>query len=157
MYFVSGAHVSHLENVAEEELNRLLRIVVDVENLFMCVHKEEDSETKRVYFHLFKVRHESYLFYVFFNEWYKIDVKLWYHNIWNHIKCASVDLYFIFSIIRLSFGNWSNLIIVELLFIYWRKNLWITPSYYCYFSLQQIRLPIDWCGFKPRQKLLLYF
>lgn len=50
-----GAHVSHLENVAEEELNRLLRIVVDVENLFMCVHKEEDSETKRVYFHLFKL------------------------------------------------------------------------------------------------------
>ncbi|XP_014772776.1 histone acetyltransferase KAT2A isoform X1 [Octopus bimaculoides] len=50
-----GAHVSHLENVAEEELNRLLRIVVDVENLFMCVHKEEDTETKRVYFHLFKL------------------------------------------------------------------------------------------------------
>jgi len=48
--------VSHLELTAEEELNRLLRIVVDVENLFMCVHKEEDSETKQVYFYLFKVR-----------------------------------------------------------------------------------------------------
>ncbi|XP_046359409.2 histone acetyltransferase KAT2A-like isoform X1 [Haliotis cracherodii] len=50
-----GAHVSHLENTAEEELNRLLRIVVDVENLFMCVHKEEDAETKQVYFYLFKL------------------------------------------------------------------------------------------------------
>lgn len=51
----AGAHVSHLDNTPEEELNRLLRIVVDVENLFMCVHKEEDAETKQVYFFLFKV------------------------------------------------------------------------------------------------------
>lgn len=50
-----GAHVSHLDSTAEEELNRLLRIVVDVENLFMCVHKEEDAETKQVYFYLFKL------------------------------------------------------------------------------------------------------
>jgi len=53
--FFSDAHVSHLESTPEEELNRLLRIVVDVENLFMCVHKEEDAETKQVYFYLFKV------------------------------------------------------------------------------------------------------
>jgi len=30
-------------------------MVVDVENLFMCVHKEEDSDTKQVYFYLFKL------------------------------------------------------------------------------------------------------
>ena len=53
--YLSGAHVTHLDSTAEEELNRLLRIVVDVENLFMCVHKEEDAETKQVYFYLFKV------------------------------------------------------------------------------------------------------
>jgi len=50
-----GDHVSHLEKVGEEELDRLLGIVVDVENLFMCVHKEEDSDTKQVYFYLFKL------------------------------------------------------------------------------------------------------
>ncbi|KAK3102202.1 hypothetical protein FSP39_009584 [Pinctada imbricata] len=50
-----SAHVSHLDDTGEEELNRLLRIVVDVENLFMCVHKEEDAETKQVYFYLFKL------------------------------------------------------------------------------------------------------
>ncbi|KAK3578779.1 hypothetical protein CHS0354_035688 [Potamilus streckersoni] len=50
-----GAHVTHLEEAAEEELNRLLKIVVDVENLFLCVHKEEDAETKQVYFYLFKL------------------------------------------------------------------------------------------------------
>jgi len=48
--------VSHLENVSEEEINRLLGMVVDVENLFMSVHKEEDTDTKQVYFYLFKVR-----------------------------------------------------------------------------------------------------
>ena len=51
----SAAHVSHLEDVAEDEINRLLGIVVDVENLFLCVHKEEDADTKQVYFYLFKV------------------------------------------------------------------------------------------------------
>lgn len=50
-----GAHVSHLDSVNEEELNRLLGIVVDVENLFMCVAKEEDADTKQVYFYLFKL------------------------------------------------------------------------------------------------------
>lgn len=56
--FLSGTadHVSHLENVSEEEINRLLGMVVDVENLFMSVHKEEDTDTKQVYFYLFKVR-----------------------------------------------------------------------------------------------------
>lgn len=52
-------HVSHLENVSEEEMNRLLGMVVDVENLFMSVHKEEDTDTKQVYFYLFKVSTEG--------------------------------------------------------------------------------------------------
>ena len=53
-------HVSHLENVSEEEINRLLGMVVDVENLFMSVHKEEDTDTKQVYFYLFKVIESCY-------------------------------------------------------------------------------------------------
>ncbi len=52
-------HVSHLENVSEEEINRLLGMVVDVENLFMSVHKEEDTDTKQVYFYLFKVNRKT--------------------------------------------------------------------------------------------------
>lgn len=50
-----GHHVSHLQNVTEDELNYLLSMVVDVENLFMCVHKEEDPGNKQVYFYLFKL------------------------------------------------------------------------------------------------------
>uniref|UniRef100_A0A8C1SH71 histone acetyltransferase n=1 Tax=Cyprinus carpio TaxID=7962 RepID=A0A8C1SH71_CYPCA len=48
-----GDHVTHLENVSEEEVNRLLGIVLDVEYLYTCVHKEEDPDTKQVYFSLF--------------------------------------------------------------------------------------------------------
>lgn len=53
--FLPGDHVTHLENVSEEEMNRLLGIVLDVEYLYTCVHKEEDADTKQVYFSLFKV------------------------------------------------------------------------------------------------------
>ena len=41
-------------------MNRLLGIVLDVEYLFTCVHKEEDADTKQVYFYLFKVRHPHF-------------------------------------------------------------------------------------------------
>lgn len=47
--------MSHLETVDDDELNRLLGIVVDVENLFIWVRQEEDNDTKQVYFYLFKV------------------------------------------------------------------------------------------------------
>lgn len=36
-------------------MNRLLGIVLDVEYLYNCVHREEDPDTKQVYFSLFKV------------------------------------------------------------------------------------------------------
>ena len=44
-----------IQTIESTELDRLLGIVVDVENLFMCVHKEEDTDTKQVYFYLFKL------------------------------------------------------------------------------------------------------
>jgi hypothetical protein len=47
--------VSHLAPLSEEEANRLLGMVVDVENIFMSMHREEDGDTKRVYYYLFKV------------------------------------------------------------------------------------------------------
>ncbi|XP_077404018.1 histone acetyltransferase KAT2B-like isoform X3 [Vanacampus margaritifer] len=46
-----GDHVSHQERVPEDEVNRLL----DVEYLYTCVDKEEDADTKQVYFSLFKL------------------------------------------------------------------------------------------------------
>ena len=52
-------HISHLETVAEEELNRLLAIVVDLESLFIIVNAEEDADTKQVYYYLFKLLRKS--------------------------------------------------------------------------------------------------
>ncbi|XP_069959700.1 histone acetyltransferase KAT2A isoform X1 [Cherax quadricarinatus] len=49
-----GDHVSHLESAGDDDLDRLLSIVVDVENLFICVHREEDPDTKQVYSYLFR-------------------------------------------------------------------------------------------------------
>ena len=49
--------MSHLEDVDSTELDRLLGVVIDVENMYMCVHKERDADTKQVYFFLFKVSH----------------------------------------------------------------------------------------------------
>ena len=50
-------HIKHLQGqgLPMTELNRLLSIVVDVENLFKHVHKEKDPDVKQVYFYLFKV------------------------------------------------------------------------------------------------------
>ena len=36
-------------------------MVIDVENLFMCVHKDEDADTKQVYFYLFKLLRKGIL------------------------------------------------------------------------------------------------
>lgn len=49
------------QSVTVSELDRLLGLVVDVENLFMCVHKEEDGDTKQVYYFLFKLLRKSIL------------------------------------------------------------------------------------------------
>ncbi|KAI1297257.1 Histone acetyltransferase KAT2B [Halotydeus destructor] len=56
-----SAHITHLDDKSDEELNSMLSIVVDIENLYMCVHVEEDSETKQIYFYLFKLLRKSLL------------------------------------------------------------------------------------------------
>lgn len=53
--WVPEQHVSHLRPASDAELNRLLGMVVDVENIYMSMQKEEDPDTKRVYIYLFKL------------------------------------------------------------------------------------------------------
>ncbi|KAL1116885.1 hypothetical protein AAG570_005354, partial [Ranatra chinensis] len=48
-------HMSKLAPLPDEELNRLLGMVVDVENIFMSIHREEDPDTKEVFYYLFKL------------------------------------------------------------------------------------------------------
>lgn len=44
--YVLVVYVFYLENVLEEEMNRFLGIVLDVEYFFICVYKEEDVDIK---------------------------------------------------------------------------------------------------------------
>lgn len=48
-------HVTQLQGLPVSEVNRLLGAVVDVENIFMSMHREDDHDTKRVYYYLFKI------------------------------------------------------------------------------------------------------
>lgn len=49
-------HISHLGYITDEQINELLGAIVDVENLFMSMHREQDEDTKKVYYYLFRVR-----------------------------------------------------------------------------------------------------
>nr|XP_037871310.1 histone acetyltransferase KAT2A isoform X2 [Bombyx mori] len=48
-------HVSQLQGLPVAEVNRLLGAVVDVENIFMSMQREDDHNTKQVYYYLFKI------------------------------------------------------------------------------------------------------
>lgn len=49
-------HISHLSDITDEQINELLGAIVDVENLFMSMQREDDLDTKKVYYYLFRVR-----------------------------------------------------------------------------------------------------
>ena len=49
------SHVKHTENMSVEEINQLLNMIVDAESLSVCVQKEEDTDTKQVYFYLHRL------------------------------------------------------------------------------------------------------
>lgn len=55
MYLLPEKHVSQLQGLPVAEVNRLLGAVVDVENIFMSMQREDDHNTKQVYYYLFKV------------------------------------------------------------------------------------------------------
>lgn len=48
------AHVSHTQS-PDQEINRLLGMVVDAENIFTSMNREEDVDTKHIYYYLYKV------------------------------------------------------------------------------------------------------
>ncbi|CAH1105077.1 unnamed protein product, partial [Psylliodes chrysocephalus] len=48
-------HISHLVDKPEQELNRLLSMVVDVDNMYTAMSREENPETHRVYLYLFRL------------------------------------------------------------------------------------------------------
>ena len=50
-----SSHIKHTENMSNDEINQLLNMIVDAESLSVCVQKEEDTDTKQVYFYLHRL------------------------------------------------------------------------------------------------------
>ncbi|XP_028147187.1 histone acetyltransferase KAT2A isoform X2 [Diabrotica virgifera virgifera] len=48
-------HISHLIGKPEQELNRLLNMVEDVENMYTAMSREKNQETQKVYLYLFRL------------------------------------------------------------------------------------------------------
>uniref|UniRef100_U5EJ34 histone acetyltransferase n=1 Tax=Corethrella appendiculata TaxID=1370023 RepID=U5EJ34_9DIPT len=54
-------HISHLNNITDEQINELLGAIVDVENLYMSMIREDDDDTKKVYAYLFRLLRQCIL------------------------------------------------------------------------------------------------
>ena len=50
-----ASHVKHTQTMSPEDVNQLLNMIVDAESLSICVQKEEDTDTKQVYFYLHRL------------------------------------------------------------------------------------------------------
>jgi histone acetyltransferase len=53
--FFLGEHIKHYKTSTDAQINRLLQTALDVECLFSLICKEEDADSKHIYFFLFKV------------------------------------------------------------------------------------------------------
>ncbi|XP_060516786.1 histone acetyltransferase KAT2B [Cylas formicarius] len=54
-------HISHLRHQPDEIINKLLRMVIDVDNMYTAMTREENPKTKKVYLYLFKLLRNSVL------------------------------------------------------------------------------------------------
>lgn len=48
-------HITHLRSKNEETINWLLGMVVDVDNMYTAMSRQENPETKKVYLYFYKV------------------------------------------------------------------------------------------------------
>ena len=57
----AGEHISQYAAYEDAQLERLLQTALDVERLFSLICKEEDADSKHIYFFLFKLLRKSIL------------------------------------------------------------------------------------------------
>ncbi|XP_033221234.1 histone acetyltransferase KAT2A-like [Belonocnema kinseyi] len=55
-------HVSHFQQASDDELNKFLAMIIDVENIFNCMKTEKDPDTQKVYCYLCKVLRKAMIF-----------------------------------------------------------------------------------------------
>ncbi|XP_062563590.1 histone acetyltransferase KAT2A isoform X1 [Armigeres subalbatus] len=54
-------HIAHLGEISDDQINELLGAIVDVENLYMSMLRETDTDTKKVYAYLFRLLRQCIL------------------------------------------------------------------------------------------------
>lgn len=54
---VSETHVAHLRDKPEQDLNRIISVVVDMEHIYTAMRCEQNPDPKKVYNYFFKVNH----------------------------------------------------------------------------------------------------
>ena len=119
-------HIKHFQGqgLPVSELNRLLSIVVDVENLFMHVHKEEDPDIKQVYLYFFKV----HIFFHIFFEYCKTGEK----NVSAMTLLCNVSTMFRKSKIKMFIVKNQELVMKSLFQLNDKKKLYcISPYLVC--------------------------
>lgn len=60
LWMLSESHISHLRTKSEQELDPLLSMVVDSDNMYIAMTREENAETKKLYSYLFRVCNDDY-------------------------------------------------------------------------------------------------
>ncbi|XP_065084860.1 histone acetyltransferase KAT2A [Ochlerotatus camptorhynchus] len=55
------SHITHLGDISDDQINELLGAIVDVENLYMSMLRETDTDTKKVYAYLFRLLRQCIL------------------------------------------------------------------------------------------------
>ena len=50
-----ASHIALLEDKTDEELDKVLSMVIDLESLYICCHNEKNEDTKKLYTGLFKL------------------------------------------------------------------------------------------------------
>ncbi len=56
-----GEHIRQYDTFTDVKLNGLVQTALDVENLFGLICKEDDADSKHIYFFLFKVHTYVYV------------------------------------------------------------------------------------------------
>ena len=51
----AAKHVCHLNSLTDSDLNRLLNNIVDMENLYISISRQNDADIKKVYIYLSKL------------------------------------------------------------------------------------------------------
>ena len=54
-------HISHVSELTNEQMDEMLGAIIDAENLYISISRQEDEDIKKVYIFLFKLLRQCIL------------------------------------------------------------------------------------------------